>query len=439
MSSLRARLVAAIGLTVALSVGLTLLVGTALTREEVERAALRDLGERSELLAEREREALLPLGRPDALREALAGQGERVVIAPLVGATPYLSANEQRALRHGIGVTRAGDDAYAAAQPVAGRALVLLRPRSLDAETSRPFVDGLLIAGIAGVLLAVAAALLLARAIARPAARVARASRALAEGAHEPVPVTGPTELASLAESFNDMAAKLERARATERTFLLSVTHELKTPLTAIRGYAEGLRDGAVPLDEAARTIEAEASRLERLVGDVIELARMNRIEFTVSQEPIDLANVARDAVRRYAPQARSFGVELEAATNGSAPAIGDAERTLQVVSNLVENALRVTPAGGSVRIRAAEGLIAVEDSGPGLEPDDVPRAFERFFLWSRYSGSRRVGTGLGLAIVRQLTEQMGGSVAVESRPGATIFQVRLPVLPSADGGATGA
>jgi two-component system sensor histidine kinase BaeS len=210
------------------------------------------------------------------------------------------------------------------------------------------------------------------------------------------------------------------------------VSHELKTPLTAIRGYAEAVAEGAIAPEEAAETIVREAARLERLVRDLLELARMNKSEFSVHAEPIDLAAAAREAVGRYDAQARAFGVTLEAFAPLPAPAIGDADRTVQVVSNLVENALRVTPPGGVVRVVAEPGKVAVEDTGPGLQPDELPRAFDRFFLYDRYGGERPVGTGLGLAIVKTLTEGMGGSVAVESEPGRlTRFVVRFPAPPT--------
>jgi two-component system, OmpR family, sensor kinase len=428
MRSLRGRLLAAIGLTVVLSVGLTVAIGFWLTQREVERATLRDLGHRAEVLAERERSALLPLARLGPLQDALEGQDERVVAAPLRGPTQFLDAGEQRRLRNGLDVAGARNGEYYAARPVGGKALVLLRPTELDAATSQPFLTGLLLAGVIGVLLAAVAAILLARALARPLRRLAAASEQLAEGRHTVVPSEGPEELAQLATSFNDMAAKLERARTAERSFLLSVTHELKTPLTAIRGYAAGLGEGALEAQEAARTIQAEAVRLERLVRDVIDLARMNRIEFAVERTRIDLADVARDVVRRYEPQARTYGVELRAEVNGGAPALGDQERAVQIVSNLVENAIRVTPSGGVVRVSADAGLLAVEDTGPGIAEEELPHAFERFYLWSRYGATRKVGSGLGLAIVKQLTEQMGGTVTVTSEPEhATRFELRLP------------
>jgi two-component system sensor histidine kinase BaeS len=243
-----------------------------------------------------------------------------------------------------------------------------------------------------------------------------------------PVPIEGAYEIARLAQAFNDMAAQLTAARAAEKEFLLSVSHELKTPLTAIRGYAEGVTDGAFDPHEAAATITAEADRLERLVRDLLDLARMNRTDFSIHRQPLDLADTAREAVRRYEQPARDFGVTLEALAPSPAPAIGDLDRVLQVVSNLVENALRLTPPGGVVRVVASPGTLIVEDSGPGLRQEELPRAFERFYLYSRYASDRTVGTGLGLSIVQELTRGMGGSVEVESAPArGTRFTVRLP------------
>src|SRR5438105_3678387 len=233
------------------------------------------------------------------------------------------------------------------------------------------------------------------------------------------------------------MAARLEHARQAERRFLLSVSHELKTPLTAVRGYAEALQEAAVAPDEGGRVIAREAERLERLVQDLLDLARLDlaRTEgpvgrgFEVRREPFDLAEVARDAVRRHEPQARGFGVALAADAAEPATGVGDAGRTLQAVSNLVENALRCTPAGGRVLVAARAGEVSVADTGPGIAPQDRDRAFERFYLHGRYSAERPVGSGLGLAIVKELAEAMGGSVSVRGEPGAgSTFTIRLPV-----------
>jgi two-component system sensor histidine kinase BaeS len=227
------------------------------------------------------------------------------------------------------------------------------------------------------------------------------------------------------------MASQLEHARDAERAFLLSVSHELKTPLTAVLGYAEGLADGAVDVRTAGSTIAKEAERLDRLVRDLLDLARMNRSEFSVRRESVDLAEIAAECCRRYEARAESYGIELALDAGGETRARGDADRVLQALSNLVENALRISPAGGSVRVVARPGLLVVEDEGPGLGPDEIPRAFERFFLYSRYAGMRPVGTGLGLAIVDELARAMGGVVDVVSRPGKTRFSLRLPAEPA--------
>ncbi len=432
-SSLRTRLFVAIGLIVVLSIGVTFGVGLVLTRRSVEHANLDDLGHQADLLAQREREALLPFTHLKPLQPFLAKQDERFEVVDLRRPTPYLSDERRAEVRAGKPVqghvTVEGKAYLFAAREVGGKGFVLLRPAKLRISDWWPFVQGLLIAGLLGAALAALAALLSARAISRPVRRVAKASRSLAEGiSPQPVPVEGSAELASLASSFNEMAEQLAKAREAERNFLLSVSHELKTPLTAIRGYAEGMEEGAIEPEEAARTIREEARRLERLVRDLLDLARMNRREFAVHREAIDLAEVAREAVRRYEAEARACGVELEAAAPEPAPAEGDPDRALQVVSNLVENAMRSTPPGGSVRVRAEAGLLAVEDTGRGLPPEDLPRAFERFYLYDRSPDGRRIGTGLGLAIVKELTEKMGGTVEVRSGRGiGTTFLVRLP------------
>ncbi len=430
--SLRTQLLAAIGLVVLLAAAISLAVGAVLTRRAVDRSILQDVSQQADLLADRERQALLPLGHLGELRQFLARQDELAVIAPLGKRSKYLSADAAARLRttrrsNGT-ISVDGKDWFYAARPVAGRALVLLRPRVVGAAAWRPYLEGLLAAAGIGVALAAAVSLLLARRIARPLRRIVEASERLAAGvAPGAVPAEGAAELASLAESFNHMANELEHARDAERAFLLSVSHELKTPLTAVIGYAEGLADGTVDADVAAATIGKEAARLERLVRDILDLARMNRHEFSVRSEPVDLGEVAAECSRRHEAQASAYGIELVFDTEDEAGARGDADRLLQALSNLVENALRISPAGGTVRIVARPGLLAVEDEGPGLRPEEIPRAFERFFLYSRYAGSRPVGTGLGLAIVDELARAMDGFVHVRSRPGSTRFSIRLP------------
>jgi two-component system OmpR family sensor kinase len=429
LRSLRTRLFAAIAVIVVLAVAITLGLGLVLTRRAVEDATLKDLVHQAALITGEERNALSPLTHLPQLRPYLQRQHERYVLDPTVlprGAQADLAAGKVAT----GGVRLDGTAYYFAAEPVGNRAFILLRPKSLTTTNWKPYVEGIVIAALAGGLLAAAAAWLLARRIVRPVGRVAAAARALAEGRHpEPVPQEGAAELATMAVAFNELAEQLARAREAERSFLLSVSHELKTPLTAITGYAEALREGVVSADDAAETIAVEAERLGRLVGDLLDLARMNTTGFSVHPSEIDLGEVADDAVRRYEQQAAAFGVSLISVADGPAPAVADADRVLQVVSNLVENALRLTPSGGEVRVVAAAGRLQVEDTGPGLTREDCEYAFERFHLHSRYGHERPVGTGLGLALVKELTQAMGGSVEVRSEPGRlTVFTVRLPV-----------
>ena len=429
-TSLRSRLFQAIGLVVLICVALTIGVGLVLTRRAVAHTALQNLAHQAHVLAAVGAGSVGGVRHlPQPLTRSIKGQQESISLDGRI-----LPASAHRSLARGKPVQGTlslnGHQYYFAARSANPGTLILLRRESAFGSLLSPYVWGLLIAAAVGGLLAAVAAFLIARRIARPVDRVSAAARSLTRGTHpEPVPVEGAAEIATLAVAFNDLAAQLRQAQEAERNFLLSVSHELKTPLTAIRGYAEAVEDGAVDPREAAATVASEARRLERLVKDLLDLARMNRTDFSVHNTEIDLAEVAYDAVHRYEPQAASFGVELHVVADGPAPAIADADRVLQVVSNLVENALRLTPQGGEVRMVAAPGLLRVEDTGPGLAEADTERAFDRFYLHERYGLERQVGTGLGLAIVKELTLAMGGNVDVDSRPGTrTVFTVRLPV-----------
>ncbi|HMB54577.1 MAG TPA: HAMP domain-containing sensor histidine kinase [Thermoanaerobaculia bacterium] len=223
------------------------------------------------------------------------------------------------------------------------------------------------------------------------------------------------------------MADQLTLARDAERAVLLSVSHDLRTPLTSIRGYAEGIEDGTIEPRDAAPVIEREAERLERLVGDLLALARLRQGAMEVRSEPVDLAAVAREAEERLRPAAAEAGVEVRV-EGAAAGATADHGRALQVVSNLVENAIRVSPEGGTVRVEATPGRITVSDEGPGIPAEEIPRAFERFHLRARAGRGSEDGAGLGLAIVRELSEAMGGGVEVENLPGrGARFTVLLP------------
>jgi len=431
---LRTRLFVGIAATVAVSTIVMLAVGSALTRRSLDEDARRALARQVDLIAAQHVASPLPR-RESEIGRFLATEDERLAILTPEQAELLLpggAADRLRQSGRASGtVSVRGEPFLYAARLGGGDAIVLLRSARNQSADWTPFLVGLAFAALLGLALAAGVAFLLARAVARPVTRVAEASKRLAEGTEpDPLPVEGSTELRQLSTSFNELSEELRRAQDAERAFLLSISHELKTPLTAIRGHAEGLSDGVVAPERAGEVIERETHRLERLIHDLLDLARLRRRSFDVALGPVDLGAIADDAVARHAPQAQLYGVDLESRIEPGAGAIADAGRTLQALSNLVENAVRCTPKGGTVVIEAAPGRLSVVDNGPGLAADDLGRAFERFYLWDRYGADRPVGTGLGLAIVAELADAMGGRVTVESVPGAgsTFMLVLEPV-----------
>jgi signal transduction histidine kinase len=417
--TLHRRLGLAIAASVLAAVAISLLAGAYLVRRSIEHTALNGLRRQVALLAQ---EDLHPSAGP--IGRFLSTQDERLTVLPRRQADLLLP--DSRSGR----ITVNGRDYFYASEASGPDVVVLLRTASSVRSDSRPFWYALAAAGGLGCLLALGVAAVLARGIAKPVVRVARASRRLAAGeSPEPLPVSGSRELRTLADSFNTMAEEIRRAREAERSFLLSVSHELKTPLTAIRGYAEALEEGVLTPERAQRVIRTEAARLERLIADLLHLARLERQRFDIRPATVDLAEIARETASRHGARARELGVRLDVHETRTAKARADPDRLLQVVSNLVENALRCTPPGETVTLSTAAGRLTVTDTGPGIASEEIPHAFERFFLYRRYNGDRPVGTGLGLAIVRELTQAMGGDVEVESAPGAgTAFTIRLPL-----------
>jgi len=411
----------------------TLVVGAYLTRRSLEHEGTRSLARQIDLIAaQRSEKGIARRGAPD-LGDFLATEQERLAIlapeqADLLLPEAAVSAIRQKHVATGT-LDLHGTRYLYAARRNGTETLVLLRSARKQSADWTPFVTGLAIAAGLSAALAALVAFALARAIARPITRVADASRELAAGnAPEPLTVQGADEVAALAASFNHLAAELARAQDAERAFLLSVSHELKTPLTAIRGHAEALQDGVLDEHQAGEVIEREAGRLERLVRDLLDLARLRRRTFSAGHAVVDLGEIAAEVAARFQSLARRFQVSLTAVAEPSATATGDADRVLQAVSNLVENALRCTPAHGAVRVVASPGRIDVVDDGPGLAEEDLARAFERFYLFERYGADRPVGTGLGLAIVHELAEAMGGSVEVRSVAGVgSTFSLPLP------------
>ncbi|HLH27288.1 MAG TPA: HAMP domain-containing sensor histidine kinase, partial [Acidimicrobiales bacterium] len=301
-----------------------------------------------------------------------------------------------------------------------GDETVVVATRSVpDATTGlRYFV----LVGAGGLLLAAAVAAMLSRRFSRPLEAAAATTARIAAGDLDAKVAVAPgqdAEFTRLAESINAMGANLVRAREQERNFLLAVSHELRTPLTSIRGYADAVVDGAAEdPTEAASVIGAEARRLERLVQDLLDLARLDANRFSLELRSTDAASVAREVVEGFRPRAVEIGLGLELAPAGQAPlwVEADPDRLAQVLANLVENAASFA----RQRIEVGSGIAAgapavwVVDDGPGIPPDQLGRVFERHFVSDRVAG-RRKGSGLGLAIVSELAAAMGGEVRAES------------------------
>jgi two-component system sensor histidine kinase BaeS len=427
--TLQRRVLGYLALAAIASCALTVGVGVLLVRHRISAQRISTLQDQADVLA-------LVGGAPGALQAGdhvyRIGTG-RPRLLGLRGRAVVLAAIPAGEGQGAISV-RGRSLLYAARATSNGR-IVLIRAAQLAFAEWRPFLGSLVLAGLGGALLAVVLSLLLARRLTRPIGELALATRRVAAGeTGVQVPIRGTDELAALGQTFNEMAAELERANQSQRRFLESVSHELKTPLTSIRGYAEALDEGAVSPAQAGTVIGAEAGRLERLVLDLLELARFGREGFTVAHTRLDLASIAAQAVQRHSPRARELGVELTSSGAAQAWALGDEDRLLQVTSNLIENALRLTPAGGTVTVHADRGRVSVRDTGPGLAAEDLPHAFERFYLHDRYRSERSVGSGLGLAIVKELITAMGGTVAATSPPEAGAeFTLSLPVAEPPD------
>jgi signal transduction histidine kinase len=290
---------------------------------------------------------------------------------------------------------------------------------------------------IAASVLAVAAsvglAVILSRMLARPLAEIGGAARRVADGDYKArVPRDGPEEVASLADSFNQMASSLERQESMRRDFIANAAHELRTPLTNLQGYLEALRDGVIIADRATyESLHEEADRLVRLSRSLDALAEGDADTNPPQLEELDLALAVRSAIDLATPSVERAGLRLQTEIPDSLPARADPDRLAQVLANLLSNAVRYTPTGGSITVRAerqpADVLISVSNTGDGIPPEDLDRLFERFYRVEKSRDRARGGAGIGLAIVKQLVESAGGHVGAESRDGQTRFWFSLP------------
>lgn len=246
-------------------------------------------------------------------------------------------------------------------------------------------------------------------------------------------------EVGRLAQTFNDMIARLDEAFRRQRQFTADASHELRTPLTAIKGQTEvALQRDRDPQDyrEVLGAVNSEADRMIRLVGSLLTLARADSGQAPIARERIDLAELVKDAAEQMRPAATAKSITLNLQSGPAIPFLGDENLLLQLLLNLLDNAVKYTPAGGSITVAwTAEGdgaIIRVTDTGPGIAEEHLPRIFDRFYRVDQSRNQASGGSGLGLSISRWIAEAHGGALTMESAPGSgSTFMVRLPLTSS--------
>jgi two-component system, OmpR family, sensor kinase len=313
-------------------------------------------------------------------------------------------------------------------------AIIVAKPRADVQERWVELLQRLAVAFAGGLVIAGGLAWYLSRRISEPMRGLAQAADEIAYGRYDvDVPdVPSGDEIGHLADRFREMSERLAEADERERNFLMSVSHELRTPLTAIRGHVEALREGVVEDPElrsdSLDVIALEADRLSRLVGDILDLAKLDAHRFTLLQEEVDMEALTERAYGSFAEEARRRAIDYRRDVTARPVIVTDGDRVLQIISNLLSNAFRWTPDGGRIELslQQANGHVevSVDDNGPGISEDEWDRIF-RPFVSRDGSG----GTGLGLAIARELAVALGGRIELQSEPGrGSRFQLVLPV-----------
>jgi signal transduction histidine kinase len=302
-------------------------------------------------------------------------------------------------------------------------------------DLGTPLIQGSLVALVVSLL----ASVFVARSIAAPIQKVTEAANAMAHGKYDQrVPVFGPREVQELAQDFNNMASRVQAAQQAERDFVANVSHELKTPLTSIQGFAQAIEDQAVsePQDvqRAARVVREEAERLRRLTNGLLDSAQIQSGTIQMAHAPLDLNEIAQACVERLQLRAQSAGISLITRLAALPEVQGDGDRIAQVITNLLDNALKHTPSGSKVTLETQVSKRGVEvsvlDTGAGIPPEDVPRIFERFYQVDKSRSSGAAGSGLGLAICKQIVDAHGGQLSVQSALGVgtrVTFALPLP------------
>lgn len=432
--------IALITALVSAGVALPLVRGASVEQGQQTLGRLADLTSR----AIERRDVGLPGGRPlpRQLSRALeASNVEGYLISPLGGQVPGLSTEQVQSLLAGERVsgqfdTDAGTVLYEGRPLVSGGAVVLQQGIADAGSSAGQFLVRGVIALVIGLVIASVVGYVVARRLSRPLREVRDAADSIAEGSRDVVvQPSGPREVADIADAINAVNAALVLSEGRQRDFLLSVSHELRTPLTTVKGYAEALADGVVPADDTTRTGEVmsvEAARLDRLVADLLDLARLGAVDFRIDVVDTSVHELMSEAARVWSDRCAREGVTLHV----DIPAHEtqwrtDPVRVRQILDNLMENALRMTPSGADIWLSAVDESpisISVRDSGPGLTELDIVDAFQPGALYERYLGQRPVGTGIGLALVGRLARGLGGQAEVNSAPGlGATFTVTLP------------
>jgi signal transduction histidine kinase len=313
----------------------------------------------------------------------------------------------------------------------------LMFPRRLQELLREDVLPPLTQAGCLALLLALILAYWMSRWISAPMGRIASAAHQVAEGKYEKIRPEGPVEVKQLAQAFNEMSARVRASQQSQREFVANVSHELKTPLTSIQGFAQAIMDGAAgtpeKLHQAAEVIHSEAGRMHRLVLDLLDLARFDAGMVAMELAPVSLPELLKGSVARFEPQARQAQVELSCQAEEMPALIADGDRLAQVMNNLVDNALKYTPAGGQVVVSGRQegdwAMVTVSDEGPGVPPEDLTRIFERFYQVDKSRrGGRSHGSGLGLAIAQEIVQAHGGSILAQgNQPQGCTIVVKIP------------
>lgn len=322
-----------------------------------------------------------------------------------------------------------------------GRFLLVASPRPKVAGLS-VFTDELLPlflqGGVIALLLSLVLAFLLARWVADPLQQMLSAARTVPSEVVMPVKPRGPREVQDVMRAFNSMVGRVQASHSSQRKFVANVSHELKTPLTSIQGFAQAILDGTADTPEARRqaaeVIYNEAGRMHRLALDLLDLAQLDAGTADLAMAPLDVKTLLNALVEKFSPLAARADVTVAAHSDALPLLMGDGDRLAQVFTNLVDNALKFTPVGGQVRLAARqegqEVVVDVSDTGRGISPEALPHVFDRFYQEdSSRSHRERQGSGLGLAIAREIVAAHGGKISVQSQLGqGTVFSVRLPL-----------